>query len=336
MLNIFILYDSITNSVFESQVLSPLIKSGKRWHIISFEKDLVTPPTHPNITFIIFEKKRFWCTWSLRTGINNVRTYLTQYATYHITSRGPFAGYIALHATTNNCKQITIQARGLAAQEYAYAHRHSHNPLHYIRKWLLHYLEQKVYATKKQHVFFQAVSPALKNYLIKTFHANKQRISIACQDIPEIIPKQEHIHYRTAIRKQLHINTNRMVYCYSGSYKPWQCPQETITFFKQQYAQNNNCFLLILTPDVQAFTHHAQRILSRGTYHVCNLQQQELYHYLAAADFGILLREPHIINYISRPTKALEYHAAGLYIIHNDTVDYIKHINGVKQQVITL
>lgn len=334
MLNIFILYDSITNSVFESQVLSPLIKSGNKWHIISFEKDLVTPPIHPHISFTLFKKKRFWCTWSLRTAINNVHTYLTQYATYHIISRGPFAGYIALHAATNNCKKITIQARGLAAQEYAYTHKQSHNPLHYARQWALHILEQKVYATKKQHVYFQAVSPALKQYLINIFHADEQRITLAQEDIPKIMPEQERIHYRTAIRKQLHINTNRMVYCYSGSYKQWQCPQETFAFFKQQYTQNGNCFLLILTPDAQAFTHHAQQMLTQGTYHVCNVQQHELYHYLAAADFGILLREPHIINYISRPTKALEYHAARLYIIHNDTIDYIKHINGVKQHII--
>jgi hypothetical protein len=45
-----------------------------------------------------------------------------------------------------------------------------------------------------------------------------------------------------------------------------------------------------------------------------------IYHYLAAADIGIIFRKPHIINWISRPTKILEYQAVGLKIIHNNTV----------------
>lgn len=335
VVNIFILYDSITNSVFESQVLIPLINSGKPWLIISFEKHHVTPPTHANITFVIFEKKRFWCTWSLWPAIDKVRTHLEKYDEYQITSRGPFAGYIALHAATKNCKDIIIQARGLAAQEYAYTHKRTRNPLHYARIWLLHYFENKVYATQKNNVFFQAVSPALKKYLIDTFHAAEQRITLAQQDIPAIISAQERTLYRTAIRATLGIDAHHTVYCYSGSYKPWQCPQETIMFFKQQLAQNNNCFLLLLTPDAQAFTQHTQQMLPLDSYHVCNVKQDELYHYLAAADVGILLRDHHTINYVSRPTKALEYHAAGLCIAHNNTVDYIKHISGVKQQIVT-
>ncbi len=336
VVNIFILYDSITNSVFESQVLTPLIKTGKQWHIISFEKHPVTPPKHQNITFIFFPKKRYWCTWSLRSAIKDVRTYLAQYNTYQIISRGPFASYIALHAATLHCKNIIIQVRGLAAQEYAYAHKQSFNPLHRIRQWLLHYLEKKVYTTQKKNISFQAVSPALKKYLINTFHADEQRVTVAQQDIPAIMHTSERLLYRILIRQKLGINEDQLMYCYSGSYKPWQCPQETLLFFKAQHTKNPNCFLLILTPDVAIFEHHAHQMLPLDSYHICNVPQKRLFHYLAAADVGILLREPHIINYVSRPTKAVEYHAAGLCIVHNNTVEYIKHINGVKQQIATL
>lgn len=334
VVNIFILYDSITNSVFESQVLMPLIASGKPWRIISFEKHPVTPPKHPNIIFIFFKKKRYWCTWSLRSAIKDVHTYLAQCNTYQIISRGPFAGYIALHATTPHCKNIIIQVRGLAAQEYAYAHKQSLNPLHRIRQWLLHRLEKKVYTTQKKNLSFQAVSPALKKYLIDTFQADKQRIVLADQDIPAIIHSSERLLYRTLIRQKLGINEDQLVYCYSGSYKPWQCPQETLLFFKTQRTHNPNCFLLILTPDVQAFEYHAQQMLPCDSYHICNVPQNRLFHYLAAADVGILLREPHIINYVSRPTKALEYHAAGLSIVHNNTVEYIKHIPGIREEYV--
>ena len=42
--------------------------------------------------------------------------------------------------------------------------------------------------------------------------------------------------------------------------------------------------------------------------------------YLCAADAGILLRKKDVVNWVARPTKILEYRAAGLKIIHNDTV----------------
>lgn len=333
--NIFILYDSINNSVFKSQVLNPLINSGLHWHIISFESHNVTPPTDHNITYTLLRRNRYWCTWSLRSAIKQVRSLLMHYVSYQLTARGPFAGYIALHAATQSCTSITIQARGLVAQEYAYTHKHRWWPWHHVRIYLLHHLESIVYNTRDRRVLIEAVSPALKKYLIETFHAHAHMITLAQEDIPPIIGKELRASHRLKIRTQLGISDQTIVYCYNGSYKPWQCPQETISFFQKKLAVHSNSFLLILTPDIAPFKQYiAQMQLPTHTYHICHVDQHELYHYLAAADVGLLLRQPHIINYVSRPTKALDYHAAGLRVMHNGTVDYINHIPDIKQQTL--
>jgi hypothetical protein len=243
---------------------------------------------------------------------------------YSITARGPFAGYIALHAQDNRCKQLIIQARGLAAQEYAYTHQHQFTWLHKLRTAQLHRLEKSAYSTCQQHVTIEAVSPALKEYLIETFNADPQIITIAQDDLPQALSHDERLRHRKTVRALLNIPDNKTVYCYSGSYKPWQCPQETFDFFLAKQMHDQNSYLLLLTPDVQPFQTHAERIkLPPQSYLICSVKETELLWYLAAADYGILLRKPHIINKVSRPTKALEYHAAGLHIIHNGTVDYI-------------
>lgn len=335
--NIFVLYDSITNSVFTSQVLTPLINSGQHWHVISFESKKTTPPEHPNITFSLLPRTRYWCTWSLHNAVKAVRLLCADHTNYRIIARGPFAGYIALHAVTATCTTITIQARGLVAQEYAYAHQHTFLPLRCARTWMLHQLEQAVYSTRNKKVTIQAVSPALKKYLVDTFGASEHMIRLSQEDIPPIMDKGMLASYRSALRTRLGISDQTIVYCYNGSYKPWQCPQQTITFFKKQLAAHSDSFLLILTPDVAAFRQYITQVeLPAHTYEIRHVDQLGLYHYLAAADIGLLLREPHIINYVSRPTKALDYHAAGLRIMHNDTVDYIKHIPGIRQEVIFL
>lgn len=334
--HICILYDSIANSVFVSQVLAPLINSGLRWHVISFESNQVTIPEHPNITFTILPRTRYWCTWSLRKAVKAVRTLLADHTNYRIIARGPFAGYIALNAATTACTHITIQARGLVAQEYAYAHAHIFFALRYARTWILQRLEHAVYSTDSKKVTIEAVSPALKSYLVDTFNAQEHMICLAQADIPPMLDKNLRASYKKAVRTSLGISDQTIVYCYNGSYKPWQCPQQTIAFFKQQLSIHKDSFLLILTPDIAPFTQYAKQIqLPESTYHICHVDQKKLYCYLAAADVGLLLREEHIINYVSRPTKALEYHVAGLCIMHSGTVDYIHHIPGVKEQIIS-
>lgn len=335
--NIFILYDSITNAVFESQVLAPLVAQQQPWHIISFEKEKVILPQHAHITFHIFKRKRYLCHWTLRTAIKQVRILLKNVNHYIITARGPFAGYIALQTATDTCSNITIQARGLAAQEYAYMHKNSYNIIHCVRKKLFEHLEHKAYSIRNPLVTIEAVSPALREYLITHFNADPKKITLAQHDIPLQVSDATRHAYRTILRKQLCISDTTTVYCYNGSYKAWQCPQETIAYFKQLLSTNKDIFLLILTPDQKPFinlVHAAQ--LPRDRYHICTVQQQELYHYLAAANYGILFREPHIINHVSRPTKAVEYHAAGLCIIHNDTVDYLKHMPKLKHSIVSL
>jgi hypothetical protein len=57
---------------------------------------------------------------------------------------------------------------------------------------------------------------------------------------------------------------------------------------------------------------------------VRNVPHGMIYRYLAACDIGLIFREPHLINWTSRPTKVLEYQAAGLEIVHNNTIDFLQ------------
>lgn len=114
------------------------------------------------------------------------------------------------------------------------------------------------------------------------------------------------------------------VYCYNGSGKTWQCPQESILFFKQELEKNKNVFLLILSQDKEIFNHFvSHHQLPQHSYHIMHVPHHEVIHYLSACDTGILLRKPHLVNWVSRPTKALEYQAAGLTIVHNNTVAWL-------------
>ncbi|MCF7899527.1 hypothetical protein K9L05_02655, partial [Candidatus Babeliales bacterium] len=142
------------------------------------------------------------------------------------------------------------------------------------------------------------------------------------------ITDKEKEFWKNKIRKKLNISGNKTIYCYSGSYKAWQGLPEIINFFKEKYNQDKNIFLLILSSDKKII----QKMLFESTlpdnsYLVLNIRPENLYKYLSACNVGLLFREEDIINWVSRPTKMLEYQAAGLEIMHNNTIDLLANQN---------
>ncbi len=330
-----ILYDSIFNSVFQGQVAAPLIKHlnaspETSVSIISFERKQIAQQqiasliSDPRIKVIVRKKIPFIGTPSLWLAAQQLKTILKKINPTIITARGPLAGWIVAHTAKSNIP-IVVQARGLAGQEYLYAHESS-SWWHQLRGWQYEQIEQYVYGTyaARPKVTVHTVSEALKDYVIKTWHTSENKITVATHDIPEKFPVALVHTWRTTMRKKIGITQERYVYVYSGSAHPWQCPEQTVRFFAKKYHENTNSFLLILTQSVEQF--HAllhKTDLPAQAYHVTCVPHAEIYHYLAAADTGLLFREQHCINWVSRPTKALEYQAVGLKIIHNNTIEML-------------
>jgi len=337
---IVVLYDGVHNPVFESQVIEPLIKQldqhpDAQGIIISFERTLISQKeqqsliTDPRIRLITLRKLPFLGSLSLRHAARQLAPIMQKHIhTATITCRGPMAAWIV--GQLNLPIPCIVQARGLAAQEYRYAHSSKIiGWLHRIRTWQYEQIEQWVYGayTRNANVTIHTVSKALRSYLITTFNAPADKIMVADHDVPAAISPAQRSAWRTEIRKQIKIPNNAYVYVYNGSAKPWQCPQETVQFFVREYQKNQSAFLLVLTQDTGTFKTLIKRYaLPPSSFYITRVAHTEIYRYLAAADAGMLLREPHIINWVSRPTKALEYHAVGLKIIHNNTISMLKDI----------
>lgn len=337
---IVILYDSIQNSVFQSQILEPLRKH-KEQHphqkiiLISFE------PKDPSLSTLkalnldnllclkLFKRYPFIGFINLRLARRKIQKFLSSIPSYTIIARGPHAGWIATHAASkNHCSHITVQARGLLVEEFAYATKKTNNRffswLDAYRLGALKKLEQYIYTSSMRTgipTTIQAVSPALRDYLITNYKTDPTTISIAHHDIPEPLSIEQRELWRVAVRTKLGITPHAHVYCYNGSIKPWACPEKVIEFFIQQQKKERNIFLLILTQEKEQFLILLkEHSLDPSYYFVCSVDHNEIYKYLAASDTGLIFREKNILNWISRPTKVLEYQAAGLDIIHNNTV----------------
>ncbi len=343
---IFVLYDSTQNSIFAGQVLQPLIKKykknpGQKIILVSFERNSTNQlrnfiSQESGIQLCILKKIPFIGRLSLHFASLQLKQLLAPFTAYEIIARGPLAGWICAQAMKKEyCASLTIQARGLLAEEYAYSHQDEKTffkrIIHWWRTHQFRSIEQTVYKTYAQQyntITIEAVSPALKEYLMQTLHTPKHRITIANEDIPSPLSKEQTTAWKTSVRNKLGIPLTTSVYCYNGSAKPWQCPEEIVIFFKRQYKKNPCSFLLILTQDIKAFELLLdQHEINSDSYRVLTVSHKDIYQYLSACDTGLLFRTHHIINWVSRPTKALEYRAAHLDIIHNNTVGYLTLTN---------
>lgn len=342
-----IIYDSIYNSVFSGQVLKPLIdlkqkNPSQKIILISFEKKL--PPTADinrlipstcGIHLIILKRISFIGSLSIRFAAWQLKRVLAPYIQYQLRARGPLAAAVCLRSLqTQKCTSFLIQARGLLGAEYAYEHQHAYGLKkwwHILRARQYKKIESTMFSSAHKHfekVIIEAVSPALKDYLITHYHAKNEQITIATLDKPTSISLAQRELWRTTIRTALNISETAHVYCYNGSGKSWQCPQESIIFFKQELEKKQNIFLLILSQDKDIFEHFIHKNqLPKNSYHIMAVAHHEVIKYLSACDTGILFRTPDIVNWVSRPTKALEYQAAGLKIMHNNTVAWLKENN---------
>ncbi|MBT3455576.1 hypothetical protein HN446_00775 [bacterium] len=336
---IWIVYDSITSSIFPGQILRPLLQKKNidtDVVIISFEPKKLSKisiekliPKTSGVKYIELKRPPFIGRPALFYSIQQLKKELKHFENYKIIARCSFASWISKKSVSSKCIALTLQARAIIAEEYAYTHDKSWN----IIKKILHkfkenacrsiektaYLPHKTIPTK-----VEAVSQALSEYLTSVYKVPKSTIYIAKDDIPTVITEKQKQLWRKAIRKKLHISDDVTLYCYNGSAKPWQCPDKTIVFFNTQYKKNKNTRFLIITNDTDIFIEKLKKTpLPKKTTCIMSIKHRNIYKYLAACDYGIIFREKHIVNWTSRPTKILEYKAARVPIIHNNTVKII-------------
>ncbi|MBY0353140.1 hypothetical protein K2W90_02130 [Candidatus Babeliales bacterium] len=354
---VFVMYDGIKNSVFQSQVLHPLMRlleADHQMHItlVSFEhkrpsnQELITIiPAHDRLHFVLSRRLPFVGKVGLRFAAYQFGKLLNVVQPDEIIARGPLSGFVMMQAMRTIMRRqkeqhaelavpnVTVQARGLCAEEYRYDR--SFKKSSFLKRLFYKFMyarldsvERAVFGKKLgfEKIMIEAVSPALKDYLVDRFQADPEKILIASKDIPHVLDQHTVAQWRRDVRHQLGIPDDAVVYCYSGSFKPWQCAPQTVQFFTEQLRTDAKSFLLVLSGDHEIFRKELLKSqVPVNHFVVLSVGATQLYRYLAAADFGLLFREHDVINWVSRPTKMLEYQAVGLPVLHNNTIAWLNN-----------
>jgi hypothetical protein len=109
-------------------------------------------------------------------------------------------------------------------------------------------------------------------------------------------------------------------FVYLGSLSKWQNFNQVVDLYKQ-YSDNNNATLTVITKD----RHKASEILKTKNVvaKVISLNNSEVLNELEKFDFGFLLRDNKLLNFVASPVKYLEYLSSGVIPIMNSGIgDY--------------
>jgi len=361
-----LIYDGVENSVFESMVLAPAKKYlslglYSKVDIVSFESDyssalgkVDTFDLPAGLSIILYCRMSVVTKPTLWIHAPVLARFIWSQWYDEILVRGPLAAYVlnvAIHwfirvLDSTWSVPVTIQARGLAAQEALFTFNAKSSRSWFLKKLFslrvstLTAIEQAVYQKKSWKVPMKitAVSEALKDYLVSSFGANKDFVVLEELDITEPVSRELVQQWREDFRGYLKIPADAVVYGYSGSCKKWQCARETLFFLADKIAENQNTYGLIVTTDVIEFEALISELkISNTRLIVKYVPQKDLLPMISTFDFGLLLRLTHVVNWVSRPTKALEYMAVGVPIIHNKTVgwlvDYDEKVGAVGSEI---
>lgn len=192
------------------------------------------------------------------------------------------------------------------------------------RYWYLRYrLRKRIEAMHARHFVHRiVVSEPMGAFIASEYgQAYGQQLVLPClvdlQRFPELAD-------RDALRQSLGL-AQRLVLTYVGTASPWQCAEETVSFFKLVAQQVPQAFFWVFTPDRQKF----ESLLSglpQEQWRVEFRPHHELAGLLPAADVGCLVRRRIQMNRVASPLKFPEYLSCGLPVLIGPEVGHYSQL----------
>ncbi len=230
--------------------------------------------------------------------------------------RSVFANQLALILRKYRLtKEVVLDARGAEFAEWSeYFFKENEGPIANLE---LKRLEKE---SVEQSDRLLAVSKKLINYWCDSLDATFDR------NRAMVIPSSLSIHFakdqidnavRLKLRNTLSVSMNEVLLVFSGSDSDWHAFFDVLSFCTRLALKQDNIRFLFLTNAKVDFEKHPS--LS-GKLILKWLSQKQVFEYLQAADYGLLLRNNSITNHVSSPVKFAEYLASGLKVIVSDNI----------------
>jgi len=223
----------------------------------------------------------------------------------HIVARNFHSACLAIPARRAfRGSRLILDLRGAFAHELAL--RGLIRPAGLLWK-LLTWMEQRAFA-RSDHIL--CVSRRLARY-VEDVLGHKAHISIVPSCVAPSFFQVDPDRARQ-VRRELGLG-DRFVVVYAGSVTTWNLMQPMLDLFVDVRQMRSDAHFLCLTRDEDAARGAiAARGWSSDAYTVASVPHEQVKHYVAIGDIGLLLREDNLVNRVASPVKLGEYLACGV------------------------
>lgn len=330
---LFVTHEGIGNSIFRSQVLEHcadmrmydvkfdiLVYNGYRklW-TTSLRNHQVYQELYPGTIFL----KKGLSIWTPFSFLYNAIHFIVflkrnKFRYDYLHARTDYSAFISLLSYPVHRIPVIWDCRGDSLDEIKLA---VSNAKTIVRMFAFYFvITQKMVLTFNKHFskYIIFVSSSLQN-LIMEGDISKRTLVVPCP-VPEKLFFYS-FDERLKIRRKLGILDGQSLFVYSGSMSGYQAVDFLIEF--SQYLTQRGHKLLVLTTDIDLFNLKYRDRFDQNTVVVMKVGYAEIRSYYCAADFGVLLREERLTNWVASPTKFGEYCLTGLQVVHNETVQQV-------------
>lgn len=213
--------------------------------------------------------------------------------------------YRCLYFFTLKKKVITLDAHGVVPEEMEYAGSKMRSKIYQL-------FEKRIFRIASNLIF---VSEEMKDFYIRKYSF----ISPIKIKVKPIFPKnslglvgvEDDDNRKNALRKELDIGSDNVVFVYSGSTAIWQNFPLMVQTIKRM--KNHNYKFIVLTPEVErAKQEFSDNAIDLGKIIIRSVAPEQLGLYYSICHYGFILRDKHILNQVAAPTKLVEYLYFGL------------------------
>ncbi len=344
---LYLSYDGMTDPLGQSQVLSylrPISEQGVVFDLISFEKPFLFETKKGIIDTMISGKSINWhpllytkkppvlsTVKDIFKGWQKIKSLYKKQHFDIVHCRGYISALLGLRAKKKYGSKFIFDMRGFFPDEKKESG---------LWKGILYEPVYRYFKFKERQFFEQSdinisLTHAGKTEIKKAFNIPGEKIGVipTCVDFNIFKPFDSGI--RNSIRRELKIPQNATVLLYSGSIGTNYRPDIIFNIFKNLSAIKENSYLLIIShTDKSVIESELKKAgIDTATIRIVSSDYLNVYRYLMAGDYGVIMYDKSYSALGRSPTKLAEYWACGLPFISQKNLgdlDYIieKYPNG--------
>ncbi|MCX7880473.1 MAG: hypothetical protein N2517_07405 [Ignavibacteria bacterium] len=208
-------------------------------------------------------------------------------------------------------KQITLDLHGAIPEELDYYGEK-------FKSKLFLWLEYQTLRRCRNVVF---VSRSFEEYYIKKYSFLREKKTFVLPNLTQSLTSFDSSKSHTELRNKFGISEDDVVFIYSGSTELWQNVELMMKKLQELVPLNPRYKAFLLTANLGEMKKIARKfeLFPHPNVFILFAKPEELPSFYKFANYGFILREDHLLNKVSFPTKLFEYLYFGIIPIMKST-----------------